>query len=221
MSQFPNKTPEKGSTTIIALLVMFALLSLGLLSMRHTFQDVSGAGNLKRAKQARYVAEVGAHHAATLLQQQGSYLLALRQPGDLLEVDSLGRIRYISRNPAGVEQVRHIVETDPFPALIQGPAPLGDVGTHIASYRVRVEGITDGPPPPGQELSQSDLGTPRQSYCLIQLSSRGYAARTSLPENEREALTEEQWLQAAEGVAEHQIKAALTVGPFIIPGCAF
>lgn len=211
---------QRGSVTLIAILVLFALTSLGLLSMRHTVQDVSSAGNLRRAKQARYVAEMGAHHAATLIQQQGTYLLSLRQPNDLLEIDNLGNVRFIARNVAGIEQVRHIVQTGEFEGLIDGPAPLGNLGTQVPSYRVRIEGITDGPPPPGQEMSQSDLGTPKQSYCLIQLSSRGYVARIDLPQNEREQLTQEQWLRAAESIAEHQIKAALTVGPFMIQGCS-
>ena len=64
------RNSERGSTTLIAMLVLFALLGLGLLSMRHTYQDMSSAGNLRRAKQARYIADIGVHHALTLFQQQ-------------------------------------------------------------------------------------------------------------------------------------------------------
>lgn len=215
-----RRDKERGSTTLIAVLVLFALIGLGLLSMRHTYQDMSSVGNLRRATQARFIAEMGAHHAITLLQQQGSYLLGLRQPGDLLELDSLGVLSYVNRNAAGVENVRQQLNTPPFPGLTDGPAPLGEVRSQRASYRVRVEGITDGPPPPGQELSHSDLGTPRQSYCLIQVSSRGYLSRLDLPENERENLTESEWRAAARDVAEHRVKVAITVGPFMIQGCA-
>jgi hypothetical protein len=215
-----SRSQERGSTTLIAVLVLFALLGLGLLSMRHTYQDMSSVGNLRRATQARFVAEMGAHHAITLVQQQGSYLLGLRQPGDLLELNSQGLLSYINRNPAGIENVRQQLNTPPFPGLTEGPAPLGELRSQHASYRVRIEGITDGPPPPGQELSQTDLGTPRQSYCLIQVSSHGYLSRLDLPETERANLTEGEWRAAARDVAEHRVKVAITVGPFMIQGCA-
>lgn len=214
-----HRSDERGGTTLIALLVLFALLGLGLLSMRHTYQDMSSAGNLRRATQARYIAEVGAHHAITLLQQQGSYLLNVRQPNDVLELNSQGVLKYINRNPAGVETLRQQLNTAQFLGLTDGPPPLGEVGAQRASYRVRIEGITDGPPPPGQELSQSDLGTPRQSYCLIQVSSYGYLARAELPKNEREELTDAEWLAASSDVAEHRVKVAITLGPFMIQGC--
>ena len=210
---------ERGSTTLIAMLVLFALLGLGLLSMRHTYQDMSSAGNLRRAKQARYIADIGAHHAITLLQQQGSYLLSLRQPDDILELNHLGVMKYISRNPAGIETPRMQIHTTPFNALNNGPSPLGDLVSQRPSYEVRIEGITDGPPPPGQELSQSDLGTPRQSYCMFQINSRGYLSTVELPEHDNESLTDEQWRAAAELVSEHRIKAALTLGPFMIQSC--
>jgi hypothetical protein len=215
-----SRSQERGSTTLIAVLVLFALLGLGLLSMRHTYQDMSSVGNLRRATQARFVAEMGAHHAITLVQQQGSYLLGLRQPGDLLELNSQGLLSYINRNPAGIENVRQQLNTPPFPGLTEGPTPLGELRSQHASYRVRIEGITDGPPPPGQELSQTDLGTPRQSYCLIQVSSHGYLSRLDLPETERANLTEGEWRAAARDVAEHRVKVAITVGPFMIQGCA-
>ena len=210
---------QKGSSTLIAILVMFALLGLGLLSMRHTYHDMSSAGNLRRAKQARFIAEVGAHHAITLLQQQGSYLLSLRQANDILELNHLGALKYISRNQVGIETLRTQVQTTPLNAFTQGPEPLGTLLRQVPSYEVRIEGITDGPAPPGQELSQSDLGTPRQSYCLIQVSSRGYLSQQELPEADNAALTDDEWKAASEMVAEHRVKAAITVGPFMINSC--
>ena len=217
--QVAHRKNERGSTTLIAMLVLFALLGLGLLSMRHTYQDMSSAGNLRRAKQARYIADIGAHHALTLFQQQGSYLLSLRQPNDILELNHLGVLKYISRNPAGVETPRMQIETTPINIFDEGPSPLGDLVSQQPSYEVRIEGIIDGPPPPGQELSQSDLGTPRQSYCMLQLNSRGYLSRIELPEHNNEELTEAQWREAAELVAEHRVKAAVTLGPFMIQSC--
>lgn len=214
-----HRRSQRGSTTLIAMLVLFALLGLGLLSMRHTYQDMSSAGNLRRAKQSRYIADVGAHHALTLMQQQGSYLLSLRQPNDILLLNHLGVLKYITRNPAGVEVSRMSIETSPLNAFAWGPAPLGDLVSQVPSYEVRIEGIIDGPAPPGQELSQSDLGTPRQSYCMFQINSRGYLSRLELPEHNNENLTDVQWREAAELVAEHHVKAAVTLGPFMIQSC--
>ena len=62
-----SRVSERGSTTLIAILVLFALMGLGLLSMRHTYQDMSSAGNLRRTTQARFIAEMGVHHTLTLL----------------------------------------------------------------------------------------------------------------------------------------------------------
>lgn len=212
-------THQKGSTTLIAILVLFALLGLGLLSMRYTYHDMSSAGNLRRAKQARFIAEVGAHHALALIQQQGSYLLNLRRPNDVLELNHLGVLSFISRNNVGVETLRMQINTTPLNAFEQGPEPLGSLTQQVPSYEVRIEGITDGIPPPGQELSQSDLGTPRQSFCMVQVTSRGYLSRSELPEHNNEALTDEQWRFAADLIAEHRVKAALTLGPFMIQSC--
>ena len=214
-----HRVNEKGTVTLIAILVLFALLGLGLLSMRHTYHNMSSAGNLRRAKQARYIAEIGAHHAITLLQQQGSYLLNLRQANDILELNHLGVMSYITRNNAGVETLRMQVNTIPMEVFTQGPDPLGSLLSQVPSYEVRIEGITDGTPPPGQELSQSDLGTPRQSFCLIQVSSRGYLSQLELPEGNVELLTDQEWRTSAELIAEHKVKAALTVGPFMIQSC--
>ena len=212
-------THQKGSTTLIAILVLFALLGLGLLSMRYTYHDMSSAGNLRRAKQARFIAEVGAHHALALLQQQGSYLLNLRQPNDVLELNHLGILSFISRNNVGVETLRMQVNTTPLNAFEEGPKPLGGLVSQVPSYEVRIEGITDGVPPPGQELSQSDLGTPRQSFCMVQVTSRGYLSQSELPEHDNAALTDEEWKTNADLVAEHRVKAALTLGPFMIQSC--
>ena len=214
-----DRVHEKGSVTLIAILVLFALLGLGLLSMRHTYHNMSSAGNLRRAKQARYIAEIGAHHAITLLQQQGSYLLNLRQANDILELNHLGVMSYITRNNAGVETLRMQINTTPMEVFTQGPEPLGALISQVPSYEVRIEGITDGTPPPGQELSQSDLGTPRQSFCLIQVSSSGYLSQLELPEGNVELLTDQEWRASAELIAEHKVKAALTVGPFMIQSC--
>ena len=210
---------ERGSTTLISLLVLFALISLGLLSLRSTHQEVSSAGNLRQAKQARYVAELGLHHAITLLQQQGSYLLGLRQSGENLLIDSNGDVTYFSSNADDEDVIRRSLNLPRFPAVRSGPGLLGIVQNRIPSYEVRIEGITAGPPPPGQELSQSDLGTPKQHFCLVHFSSRGFIATNNLPRLNRDELSERAWRASLELVAEHRIKAGVVLGPFLIPSC--
>ena len=205
---------SKGSTTLISLLVLFALISLGLLSLRFTYQDMSSAGNLRQAKQARYVAELGLHHAITLMQQQGNYLLRLRQGNEYLVIKSDGVIDYYRRNNAGVANKQRSIDLPPFPALNEGPTALGSIKTRVPSYEIKVEGITQGTAPSGQELSQSDLGTTRQHFCLMHFSARGFIAEQTLPKLNPNELSDEEWKASLELVAEHRLKAALTLGPF-------
>ena len=210
---------ERGSTTLISLLVLFALMGLGMLSLRFTHQEISSAGNLRQAKQARYVAEIGLHHVITLLQQQGNYLLNIRQNGEFMQIKSDGTVEYYSRDNAGVEKKQRSINLPAFSAFAEGPAALGLTQNRVPSYEIRVDGITDGPTPPGQELSQSDLGTPRQSFCLVHFNARGYIAESTFPETQRDQMNEETWRASLELLAEHRLKAGVIIGPFLIPGC--
>ena len=218
-AQLTHHSLSKGSTTLISLLVLFALISLGLLSLRFTYQDISSAGNLKQAKQARYVAELGLHHAITLMQQQGTYILRSRQGPESLVIKSDGIVDYYRRDQAGVIVKQRSLNLGQFPALTDGPAPLG-MSNRVASYEITLEGITEGTAPSGQELSQSDLGTARQHFCLVQFSARGFVAEQTLPNLNRDQITEEAWRRSLDLVAEHRLKAALTLGPFMVSSCA-
>jgi len=212
----------RGSSTLVALLVTFALLGLGALSLRSSHQDVSSAGALRRATQARYVAEVGLHHAAALMQQQGSYLMGLRRPGEALFVQSDGLVRYAlpPLNLGDPYRPQRQVQGSPFVALSEGPAPLNLGPGRVPSYEVRVDGFADGGAPPGQELGQSDLGTPRQRFCVMEFTATGYVASTPLPTPTARAADEDAWRASLELVAEQQLKAAVVVGPFLISSCA-
>ena len=218
----PPRRSQRGSSTLVAILVTFALLGLGALSLRSSHQDVSSAGNLRRAKQARYVAEVGLHHAVALLQQQGSYLMSLRRPGEALFVQSDGEVVFAlpPLNLGEPYRPQRTVETLPFPALVEGPDPLNLGAGRVPSYEVRVDGFSDGGAPPGQELSQSDLGTPRQRFCVMQFTATGYVSSTPLPSSTTRAADEGAWRASLELVAEHQLKAGVVVGPFLISSCA-
>ena len=166
-----QRVSQKGSTTLISLLVLFALLGLGLISLQYTHQDLSSAGNLRQTKQARYVAEIALNHAITLMQQQGAYLLTQLQPNDFLQLTSTGEMRFIQRALNGEETLRRTINLPPFPALEDGPEELGVVQLNVPSYTVRMDGFAQGPPPPGQELSPTDLGTPQPLFCLIHFNT--------------------------------------------------
>lgn len=214
-----NRLLQKGSTTLISVLVLLALLGLGLISLQYTHQDLSSAGNLRQSKQAHYVSEIGLHHAITLLQNQGAYLLTQRQPNDFIVLTSTGEVRYMQRAPNGEETQRLVLNLPPFPIFDDGPASLGRVKTQVPSYQVRIDGITQGPPPPGQELSVSDLGTPQPQFCLVHFNSYGYIAPTLLPNLSQQEIGQEEWTANFERIAEHRIKAAVVLGPFLIPSC--
>ena len=216
------RTHERGSSTLVAILVTFALLGLGALSLRSSHQDVSSAGNLRRVKQARYVAEVALHHAVALMQQQGSYLMSLRRPNEVLFVQSDGLVRFAlpPLNLGDPYRPQREVMTLPFPAFTEGPDPLNLGAGRIPSYEVRVDGFADGGAPPGQELSQSDLGTPRQRFCVMQFTATGFVASAPLPSATTRASDEGAWRASLELVAEQQLKAGVVVGPFLISSCA-
>ena len=210
---------EKGSTTLISVLVLLALLGLGLISLQYTHQDLSSAGNLRQSKQARYVSEIGLHHAITLMQSQGAYLLAQRQPDEFLILTSTNEVRYMLRAQNGEESQRLVLNLPPFLAFDDGPSPLGRVQSQVPSYQVRIDGITQGPPPPGQELSVTDLGTPQPLFCLIQFNAYGYIAPEPLPNLLQQEVGQEDWKANFERIAEHHTKAAVVLGPFLIPSC--
>jgi len=217
-----QRRDERGSATLIAILALFGLLSLGLIAMRSAQDDVANAGNIRRTKQAQYLAEVGLHHAATLLQQQGNYLLSQRGPREYLTITQSGVVRYWLPNPVDPEAAPTLqkeLNTPPFPALIEGPSPLELGALRVPSYEVRVEGFSDAGAPPGQEISQDDLGTPQQRFCLLQFSSRGFIASQDNPEATSQALGELAWRASLVLHVERQLKAGLVVGPFLIPAC--
>lgn len=216
------RVKSKGSSTLIAILALFALLSLGTIAMRSTQQDIANAGNIKRVKQARALAEIGLQHAATLLQQQGSYLLNLRRPREVMTLRQDGLVRYWLPNaadPEAAEVLQREVRTPPFPALTEGPSPLDLAPSRVPSYEVRVSGLLDAGAPPGQELSQGDLGTPQQRFCLVELTSSGVISSTAEPERTSLELDERAWRTSLQLHVEQSLKASLTVGPFLISRC--
>lgn len=200
---------ERGSAMILAVLILFAMLGLGIVAMRTTKQNLSGSGNLRMNKQARYVAELGLYHAISLMQKEGQNILAKRNPSmtSTLEIESGGRIVERLQN----KQEGAIINGTK-PKLFDGaPEALGSFGTgsgYVPSYRVVVDGFTKGPPRPGNEDSPTEI------FCLMHFTSTGYIAGTVLP-------TAEQFnAEGSERYAEHTIKAAVVLGPFSTASCA-
>lgn len=221
-SQNLTRFQERGSATLIAILALFGLLSLGLIAMRSAQDDIANAGNIRRNKQAQYLAEVGLHHAATLIQQQGNYLLNQRGPKEYLTITQNGVVRYWLPNPIDPEaapSLQRELNSPPFPALIDGPDPLDLSAFRVPSYEVRIEGFRDAAPPPGQESSQDDNGTTKQIFCLIQLSARGFIASQENPNETSQSQNELEWRTSLTLHVEYQLKAALIFGPFLIPSC--
>jgi hypothetical protein len=200
---------QRGSALVLAVLILFAMIGLGLLAMRTSTQNIAGSGNLRMNKQAQYIAELALHHAVTLMQQDGENLLRLRglQTDAYLEVDSSGRVT--AYNAAG-NQIAQQPRPAP-PLLGAGPTALGQFGQGsglVPSYRVRIDGFTPGPPLPGYGMHETKRET-RADFCLMHFSADGYVAAVALP-------TEEQLNAggADERFAEHRVSAAIVLGPY-------
>lgn len=201
---------EQGSALVLAVLILFAMLGLGMLAMRSTTQNIAGAGGLRMNKQARFVAEVGLYHAMTMMKNDGESLLSMRvpHPDSVIEIESTGTVAVRSEpSPAGVARATANRDTPP---LLNGqpgqPAALGDLaGGLVPSYRVVVEGFTpvQSAQIAGQEVGLG-AGEGGEGFCLMHFTSIGYIATAALP-------TVEQY-DTGDGedrYAEHRVKAAV------------
>jgi hypothetical protein len=198
---------QRGSALVLAIMILFAMLALGLLAMRTTTQNIAGSGNLRASKQARYVAEVGLYQAITLMQQDGDKLMAMRRGlrFSYLILDSKGIAQAYDADDNTLGPAKPMGD----PAMLGAPAALGAaLSTALqTSYRVRVDGFFVGPPPPGN--SAGGNATPGQIFCMMQFTAAGYVADRELP-------TREQLLErgGADRFAEAEVKAAVVLGPF-------
>jgi Tfp pilus assembly protein PilX len=74
---------QRGSALILAILVMFSMVALGVLAMRSTGQNLRSAGNLRMTKQVRQIAEAGLYHAITVMNREGPSIMPLRDDPSL------------------------------------------------------------------------------------------------------------------------------------------
>ena len=217
----PHRRRERGSALVLSIFILFAMLAMGMLAMRTATQNISGSGNLRLTKQARYVAETGLYHAITLMNREGGRLLPLRSvpggQGSYLVVlsprgeDPVGEVSVRDRDGAQLQAL----ERPAPPVFLDGPPALGLAGTAsglVPSYRVEVSGFQQWACPPGfDEMALQEQG---EGCCLIHFESRGVIAEVVHPDDD--ALNA---FGAADRFGEHRLKAGVVLGPFSLRGC--
>ncbi len=207
---------QRGSALVLAVLILFSMLALGMLAMRTTTQNMAGSGNLRLSKQARYVSEVGLYHAVTLMQQRGAEVLRLlagRQ--GTVEIDSAGAVRARDVDDNVLGQANYPAQQ----VLNAGPAATGlaNAGMQL-SYRVTVDGFAPGPVQPGYD--PLEIRNNGEVFCMMQFTAQGYVAPQALPTRAQlDPANVEQRAAAADTFAEHSLKAAVVLGPFQTPFC--
>ena len=220
-----HRKHQRGSALVLAILVMFAIIGLGVVAMRSTSQNVLGAGNLRLTKQVRQVAEAGLYHGVTLMNREGPSLMPLRDDPALRESvftlqsttqpdeDDAMAVLTLNRVDGEVAITRQVRD----PAFLGGEfLALGEYQRTSGlspSYTVKVTGFEPWDCPPGfdeQALAQQDEGC-----CLMHFESTGRIAQPgvdfanlgSTPEGQRR-------------YAEHRTRAGVVLGPFTRKGCS-
>ena len=215
---------EEGSALVLAILVMFSMLGLGIVAMRSTSDGLVSAGNLRITKQVRQVAEMGLYHAITLMNRESSNLLPLRDEPQLRESyfsiysptesageDTLSTVT-LSRSDHSVVLSQNSAAPD---ILGGGTLPLGrfqETSGLIPSYRVRVVGFEPWTCPAG--FDERALEQQGQGCCLMHFESIGRIAR--------EPVTAEALVSTPDGrsrFAEYLTRAGVVLGPFTKRGC--
>ena len=218
------RSKQRGSALILAVFILFAMLALGMLAMRTATQSVSGSGNVRLAKQAYYVAEVGLYHAIALMNLEAPRMLPRRDSAAMerskLVVmspkasppEARATVRFVNRDDADVPPDAQFTA----PNVWEGPNPLGIFGTasgFLPSYQVEVSGFKPWACPPGYD--PASLAESGQGCCLMHFQARGLVARTEHP-------TEEE-LDSVDGInryAEHVLRAGVVIGPMNLRGCS-
>lgn len=202
---------ERGSALVLAILILFAMLGLGLLAMRTATQNVAGSGNLRLNKQARYVAETGlsaviaamrgnAGLETTLL---GSWHAASAAGPAAIVVDHTGSARVVRLDEAGepVGGPLTQVQLRVAPLLDRGPNPLGlagQAGALRTSYEVRIEGMKRW------GNTSSDVNN-EEGDCLMHFVARGTIASRTVDEDGFEAARDDVRF------AEHTLRAGVII----------
>lgn len=188
-----KRRSPRGSALILAVLIMLAMLGLGMMAMRTTTQAMAGSGQQRLARQARYVAEMGLYHVATLMNRGGLPYLQRRQelqnPPEPLRIrfGSDGAVEYFrgtDEAPIAPNPEANSAPTSPLLSTYNGQQnPLGAFAQGaglVPSYRVVVDGFTAltpvGSSCPGGAAAQC----PKD--CLAEFTATGYIAPQPLPD---------------------------------------
>ena len=225
LSSNPIRRRQRGSALVLAIFILFAMLSLGMLAMRTATQSIRGTSNARLTKQARYVAEIGLYHAITMMNREGSRLLPSRDTANMVGSRIIlksprssppeARADVTFRTQAG-EEVVVAPRSRVAPAVWNGPNPLGIFGEtsgFVPSYAVEVTGFKPWSCPAG--FDEAALAETGQGCCLMHFESKGVIARTEHPSADEYA--------SEDGInrfAEHVLRAGVVIGPFSLQGCA-
>lgn len=214
----PARRGERGSALVLAILILFAMLALGLLAMRTTTQNIAGSGNMRLNKQARYIAESGLYSVL------GVFTHDTGQAGELMRqwqtANGVGRAAVIVDDRGGARVVRIGVDGRPNgPPVFQSPAPVlgpaflasgpnplgryGETSGLVSSFEVVVEGFSLWRAPSGEGLV--DQGNASDDHCLLHLTSRGYIAEVPVGDDRFENARDD------ERYAEHTLKAGVVI----------
>lgn len=202
---------ERGSALVLAILILFAMLGLGLLAMRTATQNTAGSGNLRLNKQARYVAEMGLSTVIAAMSQRGRSqrdLLTFWQQASAagpaaIIVDHTGAARVVRLDEVGEPEggVVRQEQLELAPLLTRGPNPLGlagQAGALRTSYEVRVEGMKRW----GNTDSESNN---EEGDCLMHFVTRGTIGSRTVDEDGFEAARDDVRF------AEHTLRAGVII----------
>jgi len=203
---------------VLAILILFAMLGLGLLAMRTTTQNIAGSGNMRLQKQARYVSESGLYAVIALFNARslstselmGQWQTATIDGPAAVVIDDRGGARVVRLGADGRPEGGPLFEA-PAPVsvpafLASGPNPLGrygDTSGLVSSFEVQVEGFSLWGDPPGNGVSGS--GSTSEDSCLMHFTARGYIASA--------AVGDQDFLAARDDAryAEHTLKAGMVI----------
>lgn len=209
---------QRGSALVLAILILFAMLGLGLLAMRTATQNIAGSGNLRLNKQARYVAEAGLSAVVAAMHQESREVQLLLETWQIasegvdpiaLLIDDRGRGRVMRLDVDGEPVGAPIVEVaiPVAPLLSAGPGPLGlygEAGDLVTSFEARVEGIKlwngGGSVSDASAAVGSDAGE-----CLMHFTARGVVGRVAIGDDDFDDARDDVRF------AEHTLRAGVVI----------
>lgn len=216
---------QRGSALILAILVMFSMVALGVLAMRSTGQNIRSAGNLRLTKQVRQIAEAGLYHAITVMNREGPGIMPLRDDPGLR--DSVFTL--VSTSQPEVEQPTSqmsllkvngdvaATRTLRDPGFFGGETPaLGQFQSTsglLPSYTVTVAGFEPWDCPAG--FDEEALAAQDEGCCLMHFESTGRIAQAGVNPDALAATSE-----GRARFAEHRTRAGVVLGPFTRKGCS-